>query len=239
LVVAVTFGGVSAGQITQWVNDTRYTVYNFTNPGHIFHPGYVAGAVVNDGEYLGVMTIGEGVGSYEEFNTFIAHPAWVLQDLYIRPHVRTSAFLVPTLEAACMVNWAYLIGMLCLLMITPSVGGSIGPLPGSTPETTLEVHVGNAENDRKEVGQFFAAFAEQEGLALLDGSYAMPRMGPVLSITLSGRGVYISATDIGTPGTMVVSLYEITPGGDYVIIEEKLRAALAQAWTSFKDYEGM
>jgi hypothetical protein len=81
------FAGQSAGTITQFVDPDALTVYNVTDPNHIFNPGYVSRSVTTDMGYIMITTTGSGVGNYPLFNREIAGPAFTIQDLMIKSYV--------------------------------------------------------------------------------------------------------------------------------------------------------
>ena len=87
--VDVIIGGISAGTVTQVVDQANLTVYNITDPGHIFDPGYVARSIVVEKGFVMVQTIGEGTGNYPLFNENIARPTWSLEDLEVKQYVLT------------------------------------------------------------------------------------------------------------------------------------------------------
>jgi RHS repeat-associated protein len=91
--VNVIVAGVSAGSVTQVVDPSTDSVYNITDAGHIFDPGYVDRSVVVDEaggvNFVMVETVGEGVGNYPLFNEAAAGLTWTLEDLEIKQYVLT------------------------------------------------------------------------------------------------------------------------------------------------------
>ena len=78
------FGGV----VHHFVDEPSLTVYNITEPGHSFDPGYVSRSVVTRGNSIYVLTIGEGTGSYRAVNIVGAPIAFKPLDYKIRSYVR-------------------------------------------------------------------------------------------------------------------------------------------------------
>jgi hypothetical protein len=79
--------GISGGTVRHFVDAPALTVYNVTEPGHIFDPGYVSRSVLLRGDFIYVRTVGEGTGSYRFFNTAVARPAFNYLDRQIRSYV--------------------------------------------------------------------------------------------------------------------------------------------------------
>jgi hypothetical protein len=80
-----------AGKIFQIVDPSTFSIYNITEAGHIFDPGYVKRQVVDIPGGIGIRTIGEGTGPYRLFNELIGPPAFENLDA----NIRVQLFLPP------------------------------------------------------------------------------------------------------------------------------------------------
>jgi hypothetical protein len=76
-----------AGTVRHFVDAPGLTVYNVTEPGHWFDPGYVSRSVITRGDSIYVRTIGEGTGSWPSFNVIVGPPAFNYLDSQIRSYV--------------------------------------------------------------------------------------------------------------------------------------------------------
>jgi RHS repeat-associated protein len=71
------------GSVTQVVDRNNLTVFNFTLPGHVFHPGYIQRSVISTPAGIYIQTSGAGIGSLPSFNKFIGVYAFTLLDITI------------------------------------------------------------------------------------------------------------------------------------------------------------
>ena len=74
-----------ADWVYQGVDPNNLTVYNITEQGHAFDPGYVKRSVVQERDgSISVQTIGEGTGQNRSLNLEVARPAFTWLDSLIR-----------------------------------------------------------------------------------------------------------------------------------------------------------
>ena len=83
--------GVPLGTVRQEVNWENFTVTNHTVEGkHMLHPGYVTRMVVQEGNTIRVVTIGEGIGPYGTFNEILGPVEFTRLDLKLRAAIEAE-----------------------------------------------------------------------------------------------------------------------------------------------------
>ncbi|MEH1822775.1 MAG: hypothetical protein V7L31_27505 [Nostoc sp.] len=72
------------------INPEKYSITNYTLPGHIFYPGEIRRTVIDTGSAIQIQTIGEGVGEYKEMDVIISKEfLWDEIDRHLRDDVQS------------------------------------------------------------------------------------------------------------------------------------------------------
>jgi hypothetical protein len=80
--------------ISNWIrtqiNPQKYSITNYTLPGHIFYPGEIRRTVIDTGSAIQIQTVGEGVGEYKEMDVIISKIfLWDEIDRHLRDEVQS------------------------------------------------------------------------------------------------------------------------------------------------------
>ena len=80
--------------ISNWIrtqiNPEKYSITNYTLPGHIFYPGEISRTVIDTGSAIQIQTVGEGVGEYKKMDVIISKGfLWNEIDRHLRDEVQS------------------------------------------------------------------------------------------------------------------------------------------------------